>query len=268
MVVPLLPARRAKHVWRYHRFGIPYKVRLCLDLKAAIVNDATEDWRFRYYGLNDVAEGLRRGDWLASVDISRFYLRLPAGKGLRSAQWVQDPSTYGKTSRDNKFVSRKRWRQLQAVGFGLKTAPAWASVVSAELVRILRKKGVRVVGCYIDDLLIAGASKAECQRALDLATETMEKLGIPANEKTVPPQAPDVGIVFLGVHIRPSDMRFTISAEHREYATDRLSEVLGRGWATKGDLASIVGVLTWISFVFTPGRPRRQLIYDLSLIHI
>ena len=59
-------------------------------------------------------------------------------------------------------------------------------------------------------------------------------------------------------------MRFSISEEHREYAIDRIREVLQAKRASKGDLASIAGVLTWIAFVFVPGRPRRQWIYDAS----
>ena len=262
--VPLLPATRSKHKWRYVRYGIPYKVRLCLDLKAAQVNEAAEDWKFRYRALDDVAANLKKGDWLASVDISRFYLRLPAGQKLRSVQWVQDPESYAHTTKLNNKSKRKLWRQLQAIGFGLKTAPAWASVVSAELVRILEAEGIRVVGCFLDDLLIAASTKQQCQKALDKAQEMMGRLGIPANEKTIPPQAPDEGIVFLGVHIRTADMRFTISEEHRAYAIDRVSVALDEGAATKGDLASIAGVLNWISYVFIPGRPRRQIIYDAA----
>ena len=72
--VPLLPATRSKQVWRFNKYGIPYKVRLCLDLKAADVNCSLADWKFRYRGLDDVAAKLKKGDWLASVDISRFYL--------------------------------------------------------------------------------------------------------------------------------------------------------------------------------------------------
>ena len=264
LVIPLLPATRSKQVWRFHRDGTPYKVRLCLDLKAARVNDSVADWKFRYRGLEDIAEKLRKGDWLAAVDISRFYLRLPAGRRLRGAQWIQDPRSYGRSSRLNKRYKHKRWRQLQAVGFGLKTAPAWASVVSGELTRILEAAGVRVVGCFLDDLLIAGSSREECQAALDKAIRIMLKLGIPANEKTILPRSPREGIVFLGVMIRTEDMRFTVSREHREYARDRLAAVLRDGKATKGDLTSIAGVLTWISFVFMPGRPRRQHIYDAS----
>ena len=263
-VVPILPAARAKHVWRFLVHGVPYKIRLCLDLKAAGVNASTEDWKFRYRGLDDVAAKVRRGDWLASVDISRFYLRLPAGPGLRSAQWVQDPTTYGRNSKSNRRSRAKKWRQLQAIGFGLKTAPAWASVVSAELVRILEAEGIRVVGCFIDDILIAGATKEEAAHALKRALSIMEKLGIPANEKTVEPRSPSEGIVFLGCHIRTSDMRFSISAEFKDYAIDRIQAVLRAKKASKGDLASIAGVLTWISYVFIPGKPRRQFIYDAA----
>ena len=264
LVVPLLPATRSKHVWRYLKQGIPYKVRLCLDLKSVGVNSATEDWKFRYRGLYDVAAKLRKGDWLASVDISRFYLRLPAGPNLQKAQWVQDPETYAKSAKANAKKKGRKWRQLKSIGFGLKTAPAWASVVSAELVRILEAAGIRVVGCFIDDLLIAGGSQEECKEALEKAMKIMEKLGIPSNEKTVGPKSPSEGIVFLGVYIQTKEMRFSISEEHREYAIDRIESVLKAGKATKGDLASIAGVLTWISFVFTPGRSRRQPIYDAA----
>ena len=264
LVVPLLPASRSKHVWRYHKYGTPYKIRLCLDLKSAQVNDATCDWKFRYRGLDDLASSINRNDWLASVDISRFYLRLPAGKNLRSVQWIQDPTTYERTSDANKHSKKKRWRQLQAIGFGLKTAPAWASAVSAELTRTLEAAGIRVAGCFLDDILIAAKSKRKCEQALAKAISIMKKLGIPANEKTVPPQAPEVGITFLGIHIRTSDMRFSVSSEHRDYATARVQEVLTRKTATRRELSSIAGVLTWISFVFLPGKPRRQHIYDAA----
>ena len=113
-------------------------------MKATGVNEATGDWKFRYRALDDVAANLKKGDWLALVDISRFYLRLPAGHNLRSVQWVQDPDSYAHTAKLNNKSKRKLWRQLQARGFGLKTAPAWASMVLAELVRIPEAQGVRV----------------------------------------------------------------------------------------------------------------------------
>ena len=94
LVFPLLPVVRAKDAWRHKRSGSDYKVRLCVDFKNGGLNDMLEDWPFRYWGLESVAETVSQGDWLASIDISRFYLRLPAGKNLRSVQWFQDPAIF------------------------------------------------------------------------------------------------------------------------------------------------------------------------------
>lgn len=121
-----------------------------------------------------------------------------------------------------------------------------------------------MVGCYIDDLLFAGSSEQECRQALDTAIAIMARLGIPANEKTVLPKSPRQGIVFLGIHIRTEDMRFTVAEDTRAYAIDRIVSILQRKASTKGELASVAGVLTWVSFVFLPGRSRRQHIYDAS----
>ena len=72
--------------------------------------------------------------------------------------------------------------------------------------RILEAAGVRIAGCYLDDILIAGKTREECQRNLETTVKIMRRLGIPANDKTVLPQVPEKGIVFLGVHVHTSDM--------------------------------------------------------------
>ena len=38
---------------------------------------------------------------MAALDISRFYLRLPAEKKLRAAEWFQDPESYAGSTFDN-----------------------------------------------------------------------------------------------------------------------------------------------------------------------
>ena len=201
---PLLPVVREKDRWLFEKFATDYKVRLCLDFKSGSVNARLFDWPFRYVGIDDIASTIKPGDWLATVDISRFYLRLPAGRRLRAVQWFQDPRSYAANSRDNEHMSnrKRRFRQLLAVAFGLKSAPAWASVVSAELARILRSFGVRVAGVYVDDLLLCASSKALLQEALDLCTKVCSALGLPLNDKTVGPCAPGEGIKYLGIIIR------------------------------------------------------------------
>ena len=260
---PLLPVVREKDKWRHMKHGKDYKVRLCLDLKQGGYNDMLLDWAFRYWGLDCIAENVKRGDWLASVDISRFYLRLPAGKRLRQAQWFQDPESYAKTTHNNERRQKKRlrFRQLLSVAFGLKSAPAYASAVSMEAVRILRAHGVDVVGVYIDDILLRGASRAECAEALRKTCRILRQLGIPTNDKVQGPCSPSDGIVFLGMLVRSSDCTITVTDEYRAYATDRVSDILQAGKASLKQLESIAGILTWVAFVFLPGKPRRNVIY-------
>ena len=136
-----------------------------------------------------------------------FYLRLPAGAKLRGTQWFQDPSSYAETTHDNERCKTKRlrFRRLLSVAFGLKPAPTYASAVSMEAVRILRACGVDVVGVYIDDILIRGATRQECQRSMQRACEVLKSLGIPTNDKAPGPCSPDDGIIFLGMKVCTAD---------------------------------------------------------------
>ena len=260
---PLLPAVRQKDRWRFTKEGVPYKVRLCLDLKNGGLNDMFSDWPFQYLGLDDIASVIQPGDWLATIDISRFYLRLPAGQRLRSVQWFQDPCSYARCSHSNerKAARRLKYRQLLAVAFGLKPAPAWASVVSAELARILKSYGVRVAGTYIDDLLLCARSKELLAAAIETCEKVCSALGLHLNDKTTGPCAPHEGIKYLGYFIKTADCSITICEEHRLYAIDRLAECLKAKRVSVNDLESIAGVLSWLSFSFIPGRPRRNELY-------
>ena len=260
---PLLPVVREKDKWRRDKYGTDYKIRLCLDLKQGGYNDMLEDWNFRFWGLDCVGENVKQGDWLASVDISRFYLRLPAGARLRQAQWFQDPESYACNTHDNERCrqNKLRFRQLLSVAFGLKSAPAYASAVSMEAVRILRAHGVDVVGVYIDDILIRGSTLAECAASLRKACAILRDLGIPTNDKVQGPCSPEEGIVFLGMRIRSSDCSITVTDEYRAYAVDRIFDVVHAGKASLKQLESIAGIVTWVSYAFIPGKPRRNVLY-------
>ena len=188
----LLPVVREKDRWVWQHGGPMYKVRLCMDMKNGGLNDLFSEWYFRYLGIDNVAFTVKKGDWLATIDISRFYLRLPAGARLRSVQWFQDPASYAgnKVNNENKKLRKLLFRQLLSVAFGLKPAPAWASVVSAELARILTSFGVSIAGVYIDDLLLRASSKELLQEAIDTCHRVCAALGVPLNDKTVGPRAP------------------------------------------------------------------------------
>ena len=119
----ILSVIKSKDRWRWLCQHLPYKARCCLDLKSSGYNDSLSDWPFRYCTLDTIAECILKGDWLASLDISRFYLRLPAGRRLRASQWFQDPASYASSTHNNdeKSLRKLTFRQLLAVAFGLKS---------------------------------------------------------------------------------------------------------------------------------------------------
>ena len=260
---PLLPVVKRKHIWRFQRTGVPAPARLCLDLLTAGQNAKVKDWKFRYWTFESVPERVQKGDWLVVLDISTYFLRLPAGKRMRMAQFFQDPSSFGPDSKsnDNLPPDALKWRHLLTVAFGWKVAPAFASTVSAELVRILRTYKVDVAGIYLDDLLIRAPSRRAAKRMLKTALRIMKRLGLPANAKIQGPCAPWEGAVYLGILVRTDDCTLRITEEHRRYVIDRLQDILREKQTTVNDLQSLAGILTWLSAVMIQGRPRRWAIY-------
>ena len=260
----LLPVIKRKDRWRC-RVKLdkgPPKARLCLDLKTSRDNDHVLQWLFRYLTFQLIPSEVQQGDWLAVLDIDQFFMRLPAGARMRARQWFQDPDSFPASDAENSAPShQKRWRQLLSVAFGWKVAPAFASTVSSELVRILRAHGIRVVGVYVDDLILAAATKAACEESVASAKRIMAALGLPCNDKQKGPASPEEGIVFLGILINTSTCAMSISPEHREYTVSRLEVLLQRSHVPYKDLESLAGSLTWLCEVLQQGRPRRAEVY-------
>ena len=144
------------------------------------------------------------------------------------------------------------------MAFGLKSAPAWASLVSGELCRIPRSFGVPVAGVYIDDLLIRAVTKALCLSYMNTAESIARALGLPFNDKR---KGPLQQIPFLRYQINTLDCTVAVLEEYRKYALSRLEDALQQKKVSLATLESIAGILTWIAGVFDAGRPRRNLLY-------
>ena len=261
----LLPVIKAKDLWR-HKIADstrPVKGRLCLDLKSSGDNTKIASWRFRYLIMQLIMTSLESTDWLTVLDIDQFYMRLPAGRRMRARQWFQDPESFSESDSRNKrqSIADKTWRQLLAVAFGWKVAPAYASTVSAELVRMLRACGVRVLGTFIDDILIASNDEKQSYDDVALAKTIMAALSLPANAKQKGPCSPETGVPFVGIHVRPADSSLSITAEYRQYVIERLAHVIKCKQVSHRTLESLAGSLTWLCEVMIRGRPRRASIF-------
>ena len=142
--------------------------------------------------------------------------------------------------------------------FGQSQLPAYASTVSAELVRILRCEGIIAAADMLDDLLITSPKEKGllfAQKQWQRAQQIMRDLGLPANDKG---QQPALTAEFIGLLIDTSSMTISITPEHRQYAIDRTGDMLQKQRVSKQEIQSISGSIGWLAQVIRAGRIRRH----------
>ena len=165
-------------------FVVPKKdggFRPVINLKR-INKEFLEPPHFRMDGLKEVAILLRPGDWAASVDLKDAYFHIPLNR--RSRRFLR-------------FGWKKKLYQFLVLPFGLSTAPFVFTMVTKPIVAFLRSRGIRVL-FYLDDILVIGKTKEECEKNLKVVLDLLQSLGFLINWKKsnlVPSQR----FLFLGL---------------------------------------------------------------------
>ena len=142
--------------------SVERKSRLVINLKPSI-NKLLEAWPFRYASLQSFLQSIRPGGWLAKSDVSAGFHHIR----INPAHW--------------KYLCFRTTRgvfRYTRMPFGYSAGPALFSALSAQVNEFMRLKGVRVSMVYIDDFIVYGDTRAECQLALDVLEQLCERLNI------------------------------------------------------------------------------------------
>ena len=137
---------------------------------------------FRMDTTKDVAMLLSPGDWAASVDLKDAYFHIPLHRQSR---------------RFLRFGWNRKLFQFLVVPFGLSTAPFIFTMVTKPVAAYLRSRGIRVI-FYLDDILVIGKSKDECERNLQSVLTLLQELGFLINWKKSN-LCPSQRFLFLGL---------------------------------------------------------------------
>ena len=137
---------------------------------------------FRMDTTKDVAMLLSPGDWAASVDLKDAYFHIPLNR--RSRRFLR-------------FGWNKKLFQFLVVPFGLSTAPFIFTMVTKPIAAFLRSRGIRVI-FYLDDILVIGKSKDECELNLQTVLTLLQELGFLINWKKSN-LCPSQRFLFLGL---------------------------------------------------------------------
>ncbi|GJP82308.1 hypothetical protein CLOP_g12561 [Closterium sp. NIES-67] len=166
------------------------KCRLILDLRK--VNNYLDIPKFKYEGLNRVAELIRPGDWMFSIDLKSGYHHVEIHPSCWKFSGFQFEGDY------YSFIS---------LPFGLATAPFVFTQLIKQLAKRWRASGVRVVP-YVDDLLFLCNSHSDARSTCAAVVKDLKAAGFVINGKKSHLH-PSRQIAFLGQEIDAAQGTFS-----------------------------------------------------------
>jgi len=196
---------------------------------------------FQMEGLMVVRELLERGDYGAVIDLKDAYFHLLVAVEHRDYL---------------RFHWKGRKFRFRAMLFGLTSSPRIFTKVMRPVIAMFRKQGIRMVH-YIDDILVLGRTKQECQRNILIVLKTLIKLGWTINwdkSKLVPSQT----FEYLGLKVDSYNMKFKVPRDKlvsiKKDIQMALNKVEQRELFTLREVARIIGKLIAIELAILPAK--------------
>ena len=227
-------AAEISEAWRAALREIAPEAKERLVVASHDLNGACAQTRFSYEKLPDLLKRLKRGWYLAKLDIKSFFYAVPTNAELRGRLgfpvWVQ---------------GMLRYAQMNRMSMGHRNSPFIASLISALAHKVLRgrlaRAGVSAAEfaslCFVDDFLIAGASRAIVGLALRTLRQILTEFGLDvAESKSTQVEADgSAGVqqmTFLGVAVDTANLAVAVPPEG-QLKTARALMVIARALAER-----------------------------------
>lgn len=196
---------------------------------------------FRYVTLDDISDELVGNEFLAVVDIKPAYRSInisPRHRKYQGFKWTLEGVSNYYT--DN------------CISFGLRCAPYLFTQFTEFLVRAMHRRGFHRIFGYIDDFLLIGADKKECEVILKVFLGLLRSLGFYVSWEKL--QTPAQQVRYLGVIIDTAAQELRLRADKMDKLYSHLDYFRGRSHANKQQLMSLSGTLSHCSRLVRGGR--------------
>ncbi|MEL7079616.1 MAG: reverse transcriptase domain-containing protein, partial [Cyanobacteria bacterium J06582_2] len=223
----------SKNIIRQNRlFDVPKKDteerRVILDLKKLNLFIGCET--FKMTTVAQVRKILPKGGWAVSIDLKDAYWHVPVAQKFR------------------KFLGFKLGEEsyrFKVMPFGLNIAPRMFTKLVNVVIKCLRQKNVLVVN-YLDDWLVWGQTKVECEKAMKETLLEIEKRGFIVNvEKSN--LIPSQDFQWLGIQWNLKEATLTIPNQTRRKASNAVRTFLKKKKVTRRFLEKLMGLLQFCS---------------------
>jgi hypothetical protein len=213
--------------------------RKIIDLSG--LNDFVLNSSFRMETVMSVQSGLRRGVWVASIDLTDAYYHVPIRK------------TYRKYLR---VALLGRVFSFRAMPMGLNIAARIFTKIIAEAIKVLRQEGIMIY-FYIDDWLLVADSPEVLTNHIHRTLQLCHFLGLVVNlnkSELVPTQI----ITYLGVEFNFQEGMARVPWPRIKVLQESINRILRRRGATARQWASMLGQSASMIYQITLGALHRR----------
>ena len=199
----------------------------------------------KFKSIDDVCNLMSPGCYFASVDISRAYRAVPVLPGHRRYQgfrWM-----FGRLDREkyDYFIDN-------FLVFGLSCAPGIFARISNVICRMMGRRGYYNIVNYLDDYCVVSADREECSRVQLTLIHLLITLGFGVSWSKV--CGPSQELTFLSITLDSTVMEARLPPDKLRKLRNILVDFTDRNRATKKELSSLAGVLSFCSSVVKGGR--------------
>lgn len=229
-------------------------VRLIHDCSRPVggaVNDFADNSPFSYQCISDAVDLLQPGHYMAKLDLKEAYRSVkthPTNWCATGLQW-----TFSNQDHPSFLIDTR-------LPFGAKRSPYIFTELTQAVRRIMSDKYQAQTVAYLDDFLVVGKSKEECNNHLNNLMTLVRRLGFSINYGKV--SAPTKRIVFLGIVLDTEKMTLELPQVKLKELETLLKQTICRQKITKRSLQSLAGKLTWASQCIYGGRYHVRRIQD------
>jgi hypothetical protein len=208
-------------------------------LSATRLNEYIPYNHFKLEGLHTVRDLVQVGDFMGSLDISKYYPHYKVNESHRELLRFQ--------------VDGVRWQYI-GCPFGLSNLPYLVTKALKPALRLWRSKGIRCVN-LLDDIKVFNSDKEECARQMEFIKKHLESLGFVMNssKEVAPTQQGDC----FGLDLDTTTLSLHVPAKKRKDIAQTTKRAIGaskQGTLTVRKLAGLIGKVNFITPAWTAAR--------------
>lgn len=213
----------------------------CSRPAGAAVNDMAKHEEFSMQSVDNAVSMIDKNWYMGKVDLKNAYRSIPISKNsqrVTGLSWVVD--------------GKKVYMVDTRLPFGARASPYIFNKVTQSVRYMMEKRGFHNIVVYLDDFWVCANSYHECSVAMDTLLKLLRSLGFHINWSKV--EGPSKCMTFLGIEINSEEMTLAIPKDKLEDTIGLVHTFLARRRSSKKQLQSLVGRLSWLARVVSPGR--------------